>query len=114
MDEEARGFMGENEKTWGGGNEDERMGGPTCVDDRTKGPTVFHNFPCIMVVACIALLNWSTYLVPMFYAPTLFNIKFSKDDIHNVKIKALAFSLVAKYRNIVKFWLGIARFYFED
>jgi hypothetical protein len=56
-----------------------------------------------MVVACIALLNWSTYLVPMFYAPTLFNIKFSKDDIHNVKIKALAFSLVAKYRNIVKF-----------
>jgi hypothetical protein len=103
MDEEARGLMGENEEEGGGASEDEGVGGPTCVDDRTKGPTVFHNFPCIMVEACIALLNWSTYLVPMFYAPTLFNIKFSKDNIHNVNIKALAFSLVAKYQNIVKF-----------
>jgi hypothetical protein len=36
-----------------------------------------------MVVACIALLNWNVYLVPMFYAATLFNIKFSKDGFQN-------------------------------
>jgi len=50
-----------------------------------------------MVVACIALLDWSTYLVPMFYAPTLFDIKFSKDDVHDVNIKAPKKHLVAKY-----------------
>jgi hypothetical protein len=111
MDEEARGLMGENEEAGGGASENEGVGGFACANDRTKGPTVFHNFPCIMVVACIALLNWSTYLVPMFYVPTLFNIKFSKDDIHDVNIRALEFSLVVKYRNIVKFQLRIARFY---
>lgn len=40
-----------------------------------------------MVVAYIALLNWSTYLVPLFYAPTLFSMKFSKDDVHDVNIR---------------------------
>jgi len=73
------------------------------VDDKTKGPTVFHNFPRIMVVACIALFNWSIYLVPMFYTPTLFSIKFSKDDVHDVSIKAPKKHLVAKYQNIVRF-----------
>jgi hypothetical protein len=41
----------------------------------------------------------------------LFNIKFSKDDIHDVNIRALEFSLVVKYWNIFKFQLRIARFY---
>jgi hypothetical protein len=38
----------------------------------------------------------------MFYAPTLFNIKFSKDDVHNVNIRAPENKLVAKYQNIVR------------
>jgi hypothetical protein len=56
-----------------------------------------------MVVACIAFFNWSIYLVPMFYTPTLFSIKFSKDDVHDVNIKAPKKHLVAKYQNIVRF-----------
>jgi hypothetical protein len=66
-----------------------------------------------MVVAYITLLNWNVYLVPMFYAPTLFNIKFSKNNVHNVNIRAPTFLLVAKYQNIIGFQLGITRFYLQ-
>ncbi len=66
------------------------------MDEGAKGPTWVSEFPS-KLVACIALLN--TFHVPVFYAPTLNNTRFSKDDIHDVNIKALVEG------NTFEFWL---------
>jgi hypothetical protein len=43
----------------------------------------------------------------------LLNIKFLIDDVHDVNIRAPTFFLVVNYRNIVKFWLRITKFYLQ-